>query len=68
MSDTNTLNFIEQTLDTLSEEFHIPDIIIPQLVGLLKKYPDTTIRGTKKKLRDELEMLIENVKNEGTFN
>ncbi len=61
----NTLEFIEATLRELSDEYNIPEDMIPQLIGLLKEYPDTTIRGNKKALRDGLERQIDNIKNQG---
>ena len=67
MPDHTTLTFIEQTLYDLSEEYQIPEIMIPQLIGLLKKFPDSTIRGAKKGMRDGLEQQIEHIKDQGNL-
>ncbi len=61
----NTLEFIEATLRELSDDYNIPEDMIPQLIGLLKEYPDTTIHGKKKALRDRLERQIDGIKNQG---
>ena len=67
MSDRTTTDFIEKELLELSEKYQIPTDIIPQLIGLLKTYPDidSSIQGAKKGLRDGLEQQIENIKNQG---
>ncbi len=61
----NILEFIEVTLRELSNEYNIPKDMIPHLIVLLEQYPDTTIHGKKKALRDGLERQIDSIKNQG---
>ena len=65
MPEQTTARFIESTLYELADEYTIPKEMIPQLIGLLEQYPDNSLRGAKKGLRDGLEQQIENIKNQG---
>lgn len=64
MSITIT-QFVSQTLHELADEYQIPKSFITQLTGLIDKYPNLEIRGKKKALRQELEKVIGNLKDQG---
>ncbi len=64
MNKLSILEFIQQTMEDLAEEYQIPESFIPDLIGLLRRYPNVEEHGKKTELRDKLKLLIENLKNE----
>lgn len=65
MSSKSITDFVSQTLLELASEYGIPEVFIPQLIGLIEKYPNTEIFGKKSELRDDLIKVIKNLKEQG---
>ncbi len=57
--------FVKKVLYDLSDEYNIPKSFIPQLVAIIERYPDVTIRGKKKELQTDLRKVIGNLKDQG---
>lgn len=67
MDKITTNEFIENTLKELSDIYNIPEEMVSHLVALLIQFPDTSILGAKKELKDGLEQQIENLRQQGMF-
>jgi hypothetical protein len=65
MSSKSITDFVSQTLLELASEYGIPKDFIPQLIGLIEKYPNMEIPGKKNELRDDLSKVIKNLKEQG---
>jgi len=67
VNTTDSHIFIKDTLSEISDQYQIPEKLIDPLITLLEKYPDMSVRGAQKGLRDELEMQINYLKQQGQF-
>lgn len=67
MNTADSHTFIRDTLLEISDHYQIPENLIDPLIALLEKYPDMSVRGAKKGLRDELETQINYLKQQGQF-
>ena len=65
MSSKSITDFVSQTLLELASNYGIPEVFIPQLIGLIEKYPNMEISGKKNELREDLIKVIRNLKEQG---
>jgi hypothetical protein len=56
---------IESRLMQLAPKRGIPSSLIPQLVALMKDYPNLEVRGARQELIKKLDLLIGNASREG---
>ncbi len=69
MSTETISKFIERSLHELAAqpEYRIPNFIIPQIAHLVEKYPNIDANGSKAALKDDLILLIENLRKQGAL-
>ncbi len=58
-------DFLEKTLNELAPKYRIPQSLVPQLVFLMREYPNLKAWGAKPRLKNELEKIIDMVIQEG---
>ena len=58
-------DFLEKTLAELAPKHHIPEALIPQLIHLMREYPNLRIHGTKPQLHEGLQKIINMAVQEG---
>jgi hypothetical protein len=56
---------IESRLMGIAPKRGIPSSMIPQLIALMKDYPNLEVRGARQELTKKLSLLIDNASREG---